>query len=71
IGDTVNTASRLQDLTRTLDTKLVVGDAVMQAAGAAKGAPDIARRLHPGGERQLRGRVGAIKIWTLDAKAVP
>ena len=31
IGDTVNTASRLQGLTRELGTPLVVGDAVVQA----------------------------------------
>src|SRR5579863_2344059 len=46
IGDTVNTASRLQDLTRILDSRLVAGDALVQAAGAAPadGAAAILRR---------------------------
>ena len=34
IGDTVNTASRLQTLTRTLGTPLVVGDALVAAVKA-------------------------------------
>ena len=35
IGDTVNTASRLQGLTRSLETPLVVGDALIEAIAAA------------------------------------
>src|SRR4029077_8939041 len=35
IGDTVNTASRLQGLTRTLETPLVVGDALVNAVRAS------------------------------------
>src|SRR4029077_4810769 len=34
IGDTVNTASRLQALTRTMETPLVVGDALVDAVRA-------------------------------------
>jgi adenylate cyclase len=34
IGDTVNTASRLQDLTRMLETPLVVGNVLVEAARA-------------------------------------
>ncbi|HLJ62734.1 MAG TPA: adenylate/guanylate cyclase domain-containing protein, partial [Stellaceae bacterium] len=67
IGDTVNTASRLQDLTRILESRLVAGDALVQAAGAAPadGAAAILRRLRPAGEQQLRGRAGTIEVWTL------
>jgi len=61
IGDTVNVASRLQGLTRELKTPLVVGDAVVQQIGA--GALPVA--LQDQGERELRGRSGAIRIWTL------
>ncbi len=69
IGDTVNTASRLQDLTRTLASELVAGDALVLTARAAPvdGAAAILQRLRPAGERQLRGRVGAVTVWTLAA----
>jgi len=67
IGDTVNTASRLQDLTRTLESELVAGDALVLTARAAPvdGAAVILQRLRPAGERQLRGRVGAVTVWVL------
>ncbi len=69
IGDTVNTASRLQDLTRILDTTLVVGDAVVRSAEAVLDGvvAEILQRLRPAGERQLRGRTGAVTVWTLAA----
>jgi adenylate cyclase len=67
IGDTVNTASRLQDLTRVLETMLVAGDAVVRSAEAASDdtVAGILQRLRPAGERQLRGRSGAVTVWTL------
>jgi adenylate cyclase len=65
IGDTVNASSRLQDLTRVLDTPLVAGDALVQAVATHEGAATMLQRLRPAGERQLRGRVGSIKVWTL------
>ncbi|MBV9219662.1 MAG: adenylate/guanylate cyclase domain-containing protein, partial [Methylobacteriaceae bacterium] len=65
IGDTVNTSSRLQDLTRILETPLVASDALVQAAGTADCAVEMLTRLRPAGERPLRGRAGAIKVWTL------
>src|SRR5205085_11380446 len=46
IGGTVNTASRLQGLTRTLETPSVVGDAVVEAIAAAP-APDAAALAEP------------------------
>jgi adenylate cyclase len=67
IGDTVNAASRLQDLTRTLESELVAGDALVLTAQAAPvdGAAAILQRLRPAGERQLRGRTGAVTVWVL------
>ncbi|MGE5713942.1 MAG: adenylate/guanylate cyclase domain-containing protein [Betaproteobacteria bacterium] len=66
IGDTVNTASRLQNLTRVLDTPLVVGDALVNAIKAAPPGPAAAlvSELQDGGEQVLRGRAGAVRIWT-------
>jgi len=66
IGDTVNTASRLQRLTRSLATPLVVGDALVDAvnSGAGDGAMALTRQLRDRGEQTLRGRAGAVRIWT-------
>jgi adenylate cyclase len=66
IGDTVNTAARLQVLTRSMKTPLVVGDAVIQAVQAL--SPEIAteriRRLEDQGEHSLRGRANPVRLWT-------
>jgi len=66
IGDTVNTASRLQRLTRSLETPLVVGDALVDAvnSGASGIAPAMASELQDRGEQTLRGRAEAVRIWT-------
>jgi adenylate cyclase len=73
IGDTVNTASRLQGLTRSLGTPLVVGDALVRAVaampstgaaeGAASGAAGLLGPLEDQGEQILRGRAGPVRIW--------
>jgi adenylate cyclase len=65
IGDTVNTASRLQDLTRTLDTPLVAAEALVSAAGATvdEATAALLHRLQPRGEQQLRGRTAAVGVW--------
>jgi adenylate cyclase len=66
IGDTVNTAARLQGLTRSLATSLVVGDPLIRAVKSAEANPAfaLAGRLHDQGEQTLRGRAGTIRIWT-------
>ena len=66
IGDTVNTASRLQRLTRSFETPLVVGDALVGAVNseATDGAAALASELQDRGEQALRGRAGAVRIWT-------
>jgi class 3 adenylate cyclase len=46
IGDTVNTSSRLQGLTRSLDTPLAVAEAVVDAINAAP-TPDAGRSAAP------------------------
>jgi len=66
IGDTVNTASRLQALTRSLETPLVVGDSLVNAirAGSCEMAAIPLGRLQDQGEQSLRGRAGRVRIWT-------
>jgi adenylate cyclase len=73
IGDTVNTAARLQVLTRSLGTPLVVGDAVVQAIHAF--SPEIAAErigpLEDRGEYNLRGRASPVRVWTRKVKRSP
>jgi adenylate cyclase len=64
LGDTVNTASRLQTLTRTLATPLVVGQPLIDALGAGSPAAALAAQLNDGGEQALRGRAHGIHVWT-------
>ena len=70
IGDTVNTASRLQGLTRSLGTPLVVSDALVSAVAAmpqgdtAGSAAELLGALEDQGEQALRGRSGLVRIWT-------
>jgi adenylate cyclase len=66
IGDTVNTASRLQTLTRTLGTPLVVGDSLVEAVKARSSeiAAKLMDRFQDQGEHSLRGRGGPVRIWT-------
>ncbi len=58
VGDAVNTASRIQELTKHLQVRVVVSDEVMQRAG------------QPGGDWQrhevpIRGREGKIVVYAL------
>jgi adenylate cyclase len=65
IGDTVNTSSRLQALTRTLNTPLLVADAIVKAAGSrpCNHLMQILDRLEDGGEQAVRGRNRAVRVW--------
>ncbi len=66
IGDTVNTANRLQVLTRSLRTPLIVADAVVSGLNGEL-PPDLKillGQLRDQGEQTLRGRSGAVRIWT-------
>ena len=53
------------ELTRSLDTPLVVGGALVEAIAAAPLAEATAllERLQDEGEQVLRGRSGAVRIW--------
>lgn len=66
IGDTVNVANRLQTLTRTLQTPLVVAHSVINGLNGRRSSeldPMLAR-LRDQGEQALRGRFGMVRIWT-------
>jgi adenylate cyclase len=60
IGDTVNTASRLQALTRSLAVPLVVSDALVAAVSDGS---DLLAALEDRGEQPVRGRSGAVRLW--------
>ena len=69
IGDTVNTASRLQAATRDLDASLIVSQDLLDALRAEVG--DVFTSLLPGmedlGEQSLRGRARPLRLWKLAA----
>ena len=66
IGDVVNVASRLEELTRKLDACLVVSDDLIEAVRAAGGrqASELAG-LGRAEAQLLRGRTTPLAIWTL------
>ncbi len=66
IGDTVNTASRLQALTRSLETPLVVSDPLVRAVKEepSETAAALVEELRDWGDQALRGREGTVRIWT-------
>lgn len=63
IGDTVNTTSRLQGLTRELGAPAVVSDALVRQAGDTVAELDIA--LAASEPVTLRGRSEAVALWVL------
>lgn len=57
IGDTVNVAARLEEMTRQLGVAAAISDEAMAAAGRPPGF----RRV---GESAIRGREEAVTVWT-------
>ena len=71
LGDTVNVANRLEELTRSLGAKIVLSDAVVKAgfkSGEAQ-ANILLHNFHRTGETEIRGRQNKIDIWQLDRSA--
>jgi class 3 adenylate cyclase len=63
----VNTASRLQQATRSLRCDLVVGQELVNAIKDEKDHEDttnLLERLQPHGDLAIRGRKQAVGIWT-------
>ena len=66
IGDVVNVASRLEELTRELDARLVVSDALIEAVRAAGGPRRAALAgLERAAPQTLRGRSAPVALWVL------
>jgi adenylate cyclase len=59
IGDTVNTASRLEGMTKDSEAMLFISASTRERM---RGPID---HLHPVGEVQIRGRTGKIAVWTV------
>ncbi|MDF1565945.1 MAG: adenylate/guanylate cyclase domain-containing protein [Deltaproteobacteria bacterium] len=65
-GDTVNTASRLEGLTRELEADLLVSGEVLSRL-----PPDLAARFESCGARSIRGRQESIELHGMVAAGTP
>lgn len=67
LGDTVNVASRIEGLTRRLDTSLLVSSTLVDRARIEAEPKDAAllSQLAPAGSEVVRGRTSETEIWTL------
>jgi adenylate cyclase len=63
VGDTVNTASRIERMTRTLDRTLLVSGTTLEHAGGA-----AAFQAEPVGDTPLRGKRETLPLWAVSAK---
>jgi PAS domain S-box-containing protein len=68
VGDTVNIASRIQDMTRQLGLAILASDAIVQAADR-EGSPPLLAEFRDLGEHELRGRTGKIRLWGREAES--
>lgn len=66
IGDTVNVASRIQDLTRKLDVRLAASMALVNAAREVEHGPELLQDLQRAPLQRLDGREEPILVWTLE-----
>lgn len=60
IGDTVNFASRLEQLTKQYGRRLIVSDAIIAALG------DEAKPAEPLGVAAVKGYADPVPVWGLD-----
>ncbi|MEM6847777.1 MAG: adenylate/guanylate cyclase domain-containing protein [Pseudomonadota bacterium] len=70
LGDAVNVASRLEQLTRTLGVILVTSDAVIDAVRQTGTEPEmLLPGLVPQGTEAVKGRADPVRIWALQGWA--
>ncbi len=67
VGDTVNVASRLQDMTRSLDIAILASSAVVEAV-RREGGQSLLDGFRDLGEHELRGREGVLRLWGRQAE---
>jgi PAS domain S-box-containing protein len=69
IGDTVNTASRMQALCRDLRRRVVISQPLVDRVRQESGMDEPAlARLSDGGSHRLRGRSQRVHVWTYGAE---
>jgi len=66
LGDTVNVASRLEAMTRELETPLAISSDMVDQLKRETADPDLSE-LTEGRPQEVRGRAGRLGIWTLAA----
>jgi adenylate cyclase len=72
IGDTVNTASRMQTLCRDLNRRVVVSQPLVSRVREEGGVDEPAlARLCDAGSHRVRGRSQKIDVWTSSAGMPP
>lgn len=65
----MNIASRLEQLTRILDTPLVVSDSLIKAIiKDGHDEPRLLSRLTEGDVQQIRGRDSGVAVWTFQTE---
>ena len=67
VGDTVNVASRLQDMTRSLDIAILASSAVVEAV-RREGGQSLLDGFRDLGEHELCGREGVLRLWGRQAE---
>lgn len=67
IGDTVNTASRLEAITRELEACIAISGTILDEAKQKGGpeAPDFLKEFRFAGEHQLKGRRTPVPVWIM------
>ena len=63
IGDTVNVASRLERLTRSLDATIVTGGDLMAEVECEGGGDALLEGFRESSWQEISGRSGAIIVW--------
>jgi adenylate cyclase len=65
VGDTVNVASRLQELTRKLDAKVAISEDLADAVRSESQTSNELDSFEERGEHEIRGRGGSVRVWVL------